>query len=252
MTPLQACLDGARRPRAHPALPTTPAALARDVVAVRDAGATDVHLHVKDAAGADTLDAAALEETLAAVAAALAADPGAAVTVGVTTGAWAEPDPGRRTAAVRAWGALAHRPAHASVNWHEPGAEAVARALLEAGTEVDAGLWHEAAVTSWAASPLAPACRRALLELPPDVPPAEVDARTEALLAALPRGGAPGAAVPVLLHGEDSGAWAAVRAAVRHGVLTRTGLEDVLVLPDGTPAPDNAALVRAAVTLGAG
>jgi uncharacterized protein (DUF849 family) len=32
-----------------------------------------------------------------------------------------------------------------------------------------------------------------------------------------------------------------------HGV--RTGVEDTTVLPDGTPAPDNAALVRAAVAM---
>jgi uncharacterized protein (DUF849 family) len=38
----------------------------------------------------------------------------------------------------------------------------------------------------------------------------------------------------------------ALRVAGRLGLSTRIGLEDVLVLPDGSPAPDNAALVRAA------
>jgi uncharacterized protein (DUF849 family) len=53
--------------------------------------------------------------------------------------------------------------------------------------------------------------------------------------------------VPVLLHGEDGSAWPVLRHAVRLGLDTRVGLEDTLVLPDGRPAPDNAALVRAAL-----
>ena len=39
---------------------------------------------------------------------------------------------------------------------------------------------------------------------------------------------------------------------MRRGLDTRIGLEDVLVLPDGSPATDNAALVAAARALGAG
>jgi uncharacterized protein (DUF849 family) len=50
----------------------------------------------------------------------------------------------------------------------------------------------------------------------------------------------------VLLHGEGTSCWPALRHAARRGLATRIGLEDVLELPDGTPAPDNAALVRAA------
>jgi uncharacterized protein (DUF849 family) len=50
----------------------------------------------------------------------------------------------------------------------------------------------------------------------------------------------------VLLHGEGATAWPALRHAARRRLSTRIGLEDVLELPDGSPAPDNAALVRAA------
>ena len=62
------------------------------------AGADAVHLHVKDAQGADTLGAAELARVLAAVRAA-APD----VPIGVTTGAWAVPDPVQRVAAIRSW-----------------------------------------------------------------------------------------------------------------------------------------------------
>ncbi|MEU0100441.1 3-keto-5-aminohexanoate cleavage protein [Streptomyces sp. NPDC006267] len=47
----------------------------------------------------------------------------------------------------------------------------------------------------------------------------------------------------MLLHGEDAAAWPILRLAASCGLDTRVGLEDVLRLPDGTPAPDNAALV---------
>ncbi len=57
---LKTCLNGARHPAEHPALPVTPAAIAADAVAVLAVGADAVHLHVKDAEGIDTLHGDAL------------------------------------------------------------------------------------------------------------------------------------------------------------------------------------------------
>jgi len=51
---------------------------------------------------------------------------------------------------------------------------------------------------------------------------------------------------PRLLHGQDATAWHFVREAATKGYDTRVGFEDVLALPDGRRAPDNAALVAAA------
>lgn len=51
---------------------------------------------------------------------------------------------------------------------------------------------------------------------------------------------------PRLLHGMDATAWHFIREAATKGYDKRVGFEDVLVLPDGRPAPDNAALVAAA------
>jgi uncharacterized protein (DUF849 family) len=228
---LKACLNGARRPAEHPALPVTPDELARDAAAAAGAGAGAVHLHVKDADGADTLNAAALADVLVAVRAAVPGLP-----VGVTTGAWAAPDPADRVAAVRSWSVL---PDFASVNWHEAGAEQVADALLDRGVHVEAGIWHGRAADAWSRSPYRDACLRVLVELPDRV---YDEARAERLVGRVAGG------VPVLLHGEGASAWPAVRTAARLGLATRIGLEDVLTLPDGTPAPDNASLVRAAVT----
>ena len=234
---LKACLNGARHPREHPALPITPDELAQDAARVRAVGAGAVHLHVKDDSGADTLDGDVLAAVLAAVRCAVPGMP-----IGVTTGAWTEADPARRVHAMGAWTSL---PDFASVNWHEPGAEQVASALLDRGVKVEAGLWHPDAVQAWLASPLRLRCLRVLLELPDGPDERETHAEADGLLAMLNRGGGP--AVPVLLHGEGSSCWPALGHARSLGLATRIGLEDVLVLPDGSPAPDNAALVIAAL-----
>ncbi|MFI7214527.1 3-keto-5-aminohexanoate cleavage protein [Micromonospora maritima] len=227
---LKACLNGGRRRDEHPAVPLTPAELAAD--AVRCASAA-VHVHPRDDAGAESLDPAVIA---AAVAAVRAARPG--LPVGVSTGAWIVPDPVERVAAVRAWTVL---PDFASVNVHEPGAADVAAALHERGVMVEAGIWTEAAVDAWRrwSTPTG----RVLVECMAErVETALADAA--AILAALP-----GEGLPVLLHGEGPATWPVFGEAVRRGLQTRIGLEDTLLLPDGTPAPDNAALVTTARSL---
>ena len=230
---LKACLNGPRQRGEHAALPLTPEEIAADAASVAAAGAGAVHVHPKDDDGADTLDADRVADIVTAVRAAVPGLP-----VGVTTGAWALPDPDERAAAVRSWTVL---PDFASVNWHEAGSAAVAAVLLERGVGVEAGLWHVDAVDAWLASPLRDRCFRVLLELPDGLDEARTGAEAELLLGRVAE-----QAAEVLLHGEGSSCWPALRHAVRRGLATRIGLEDVLVLPDGTPAPDNAALVRAA------
>jgi uncharacterized protein (DUF849 family) len=247
---LKACLNGPRRPGDHPALPVTPAELAAAAAGAVAAGAGALHVHPKDASGADSLDRAAVS---AAVTAVRAAAPG--VPVGVTTGAWAATDPEARRAAVRGWTV---RPDFASVNWHEPGSVELATDLLDRDIGVEAGLWTPDAVRDWLAWPYRRRCLRVLLEVMGDDAPSPLPAATgepaagspsERAAAAVGRlldalGPEPG--VPVLLHGEGAIAWPVLREAGRRGLDARIGLEDTLVLPDGSPAPDNAALVTAA------
>ncbi|EMF01174.1 3-keto-5-aminohexanoate cleavage protein [Streptomyces mobaraensis NBRC 13819 = DSM 40847] len=231
---LQACLNGSRDRREHPGLPVTAAELAAAAREAVAAGAVDLHVHPKDAAGADTLDPVAVAEAVERVRAAV---PG--VPVGVTTGAWAAPDPRIRAALVRSWTVL---PDHASVNWHEEGADEVAAALAERGVAVEAGLFSGTdAVARFRASPRAGSVLRILAEVT-DTDPGTAERSARALLDDI--GTDPPA--PVLLHGEDGGAWPVLRLALRQGLSTRVGLEDVLHLPDGSPAPGNAALIRAA------
>ena len=233
---VQVCLNGSRGAGDGTAVPLTPSAVAESAAAAVAAGATDVHVHPKSPCGRDSLSPGVLTPVLTALRERVR------VPVGVTTGAWAEPDPAARVARLRAWTVL---PDHASVNWHEPGAEEVAAALLERGVGVEAGIWSGTdGAARFAASPLGPRVLRVLAEVTdPDPDGAVTTAR--ALLAEL----GPAHGRPVLLHGEDGGAWPVLRLAGRLGLATRIGLEDTLVLPDGERACSNAELVTEALRL---
>ena len=231
---LKACLNGGLRRDQHPAVPVTPAELAADAARCRAAGAAAVHVHPRDDDGRETLDAAAIA---AAVAAIRQACPG--LPVGVSTGEWIEPDPAARAAAIRSWTVL---PDFASVNVHEEDAEAVATALHERGVAVEAGLWTPPAVTRYQSWRLP--CVRLLLETM-ETDPAAAIANARQMLTMLPSGHP-----PALLHSEGPAVWPVLREALTRGLHTRVGLEDTQTLPDGSPAPDNSTLVRAAVTLG--
>lgn len=234
---MQLCVNGARGSGDGAVVPLSPQALADSVAAGVAAGATDVHVHPKTPCGQDTLSPRVLAATLAAVRARVPAS----VPVGVTTGAWSEPDPVARTARIRSWTVL---PDHASVNWHEPGAEEVAAALLERGVGVEAGIWSGTDGASlFLRSPLGPRVLRVLAEVT-DTGPATARDTARDLLTAL--GTAHGR--PVLLHGEDGGAWPVLRLAGRLGLPTRVGLEDTLFLPDGRRTASNAELVTAGLT----
>jgi uncharacterized protein (DUF849 family) len=228
---ITACLNGARLPHEHPAVPISARDIAADAAAAVAAGAGAVHVHPKDPHGTDTLDAAV-------VAAVVSAVRQARVPVGVTTGAWIDPDPAARVAAVNGWTVL---PDSASVNWHEPGAADVAAALLARGVGVEPGLWYPEAVAAWLAWPHRDRCPRVLVEVVDDRSPADAVRAAVRLLDALGE-----SSVPVLLHGEGTSTWPVLYEAARRRLDIRIGLEDVLALEDGTLAEGNADLVRAA------
>lgn len=222
-------MNGGRRREEHPAIPQTPPELAADAIAVRRAGAFAVHVHPRDAGGAQTMDAAACD---AAVAAIRAAVPG--LPVGLSTSEAIERDPFARAAAVKGW---RRPPDFVSVNVSELGWAGIARAALHAGVGVEAGLATPADAEELARSPFAHQVVRALVEVDGGVEQARAVARL------IPDG------VPQLWHGYGERTWEVVSAGAvaRHDV--RVGLEDVLVLPEGDVAANNAELVAAAVEL---
>jgi uncharacterized protein (DUF849 family) len=227
---LKAALNGSREPGAHDALPLTAQRLAADALACARAGAGAIHLHPRDVDGRESLDPSVIDPVVSAVSAACG------VPVGVSTGAWIEPDPERRAVTVAAW----REPDMASVNLSEDGAEPVMRALLGADIGVEAGIWSAEDAERLAATGLAPRLTRVMVEIVRDVPDPAAEARQ--IDAALDRLGIGG---PRLHHGEHAATWPVLRQALRLGHDTRIGLEDTLVLPDDSPAPSNEALVRA-------
>ncbi|MEU2856307.1 3-keto-5-aminohexanoate cleavage protein [Streptomyces syringium] len=231
---LQVCLNGSRSREHCPGLPITAAELADAARAAVAAGADDIHLHPKNPDGTDTLDPSVVAETLTAVRATVQGIP-----VGVTTGAWTVSDPVQRASMIRAWTVV---PDHASVNWHEDGADLVAEALKDKGIAIEAGIYSGTdASTHFLTSPYASQILRVLAEIT-DTDPHTAAATARELLDQL----TPHVTAPILLHGEDGGAWPVLYTAVQGGLPTRIGLEDVLHTPDGTPAHDNATLVRLA------
>ncbi|MGW0878836.1 3-keto-5-aminohexanoate cleavage protein [Streptomyces sp. NPDC002671] len=231
---VQVCLNGRRTAADGARVPLSPQDMAGSAAEAVAAGATEIHVHPKTPCGHDSLSPRVLAPTLHALRARVR------VPVGVTTGAWAEPDPDARLARVRGWTVL---PDFASVNRHEPGAEKLAEQLLGLGIGVEAGLRSGTdGAERFTRSPLAPRVLRVLAAVT-DPDPATAEASAHALLAAI--GTAHGR--PVLLHGEDGGTWPVLGLAGRLGLATRIGLEDTLVLPDGRPARSNAELVREAL-----
>lgn len=226
---VKACLNGGRPRAEHAAVPQSPAELAADAVAVRRAGAFAVHVHPRDASGAETLRAL---ECDAAVAAIRRAVPG--LPVGVSTAEAIDPDPFARAAAVGGW---RERPDFVSVNLSELGWMGIVRAALHAGIAVEAGLASLADADQLARSPFTHQVLRALVE----VDGGAEDARAISVL--VPD------EIPQLWHGYEQRTWEVLRAGTAAGHDVRAGLEDVLTLPDGHLATDNAQLVAAAVEL---
>ena len=116
---LQATLNGRLTKDDHSAVPVTLEELAADAAACVAAGARAFHVHPRDASGAESLDARVVDRVVAAVREPLG------LPVGVTTGAWIEPDLPRRLQLVREW----TQPDYTSVNLSEPGAIEVMQAL---------------------------------------------------------------------------------------------------------------------------
>ncbi len=217
---LKACLNGPRDVSEHRALPLSAEQLAADALACVRAGAGAIHLHPRGADGGESLEAGVVDPVVRLVRAACG------VPVGVATGAWVEPEPERRAALVAAW----TEPDFASVNLSEPGAVPVMRALLAAGVGVEAGVWSTSDAERLGASGLGDRLTRVLVEV---MEGADAVAAASALEidGALDRAGF---TAPRLHHGEGPACWPVLRQALVLGRDIRIGLEDTLVLPDGS------------------
>lgn len=234
-----ACLNGDRRPGAHPALPITADQLVADAHAVVAAGATEIHVHPRDRSGAESLEPGVVTPLMERLRAA-----GPAVPVSLTSSLSAQSDPWRRYDLVQRWGSSV-LPDTVSVNLHEAGSVDLVRLLHDRRVGVEAGVWTVDSARILVATKLEVS---AVLVEPTQVTVADAQQNADTILAVLDRADIE---APRLLHGADATAWPMLEEALEAGYDVRIGLEDTMRLPDGTEAQDNAALVAHAVNLAA-
>jgi uncharacterized protein (DUF849 family) len=231
---LQVALNG---DRIHPAAPRIPTAIADAARAAVAAGAHSVHVHVFDENGNATLDGEACSRVLRAIRVLCLDTP-----ISLTTSATIVDDPDERLRIVEAWTEF---PDLVSANQGEPGIVDLCELLLARGIGIEAGLLTVSDAHAFVRSGLAPRCRRALIEpLDEDVAVAlaHAAAMEEIVTSA-------GITIEQVHHGYGVACWDVNRRALERGHGLRTGFEDVIVLPDGSPARDNAALVAAAARM---
>jgi len=242
--------NGARKTKAdHPALPLTPAELARDAAQCLEAGAAAIHVHVRDRDGRHTLDPEAYAAALAAIRLAV----GDRLICQVTTEAVGRFTPAEQMAAVRAV-----RPEAVSLAPRElaPGAGDEAEAarflawLAAERVRPQFILYDRADVVrfaDWRARGIVVQDRPFLLFVlgrhagargarPADLIPFLTAAEPDGLLET------PWA---VCAFGPREGACSLTAAAL--GGHSRVGFENNVALATGAAAPDNAALVAQAV-----
>ncbi len=232
---IEAALNGGRTRDEHPVIPISPeelAAAAKESVA---AGARAIHFHVRSRDGRESVHSDDVANAVAAVRSAIPT-----TRFGVSTGAWILPDPEKRREMISRWNVL---PDFASVNFKEEGAVDLAKLFLTRGVGIEVGLSNVFGAEVFIESDLASRCLRILLEPQEQATEAALE-MVQAIEFVVDRNGVD---IPRLLHGLNRTAWDMIDAAASGNYETRVGFEDILMLPDGTRAASNAALVAEAV-----
>lgn len=234
---IKAAVNGGRTTAEHSPVPVTPEAIARASVEATAAGADVVHAHARTADGGQTIapqDVRALVEAVRSIAPDLV--------IGTTTGLWTCSGHAERMRLIEAWPEDA-LPSFASVAFCEEGAAEAARLVRDRGMVLESAVWSLADVPALLAADTLLDNVRILIE-PEDEDP---DAAVAHARAIAERIRAAGVELPLLYHGYDETSWPLVRAAVEDGAEIRIGFEDDTTMPDGSPAPSNAAMIKAAL-----
>jgi uncharacterized protein (DUF849 family) len=237
---LQCCPNGTRPTEGvSPALPNSPEELARDAGAIAALGVRSFHVHPRDRDGRESLAPDVIGTTVAAIRRAAPA-----AEIGVPLARWVEPNAFRRTELVQEWAGLPRhaRPDVVAVNVHERGWETICEAVASVGLGIELGVWTtgDAVQLRLAGVPLNTV--RVTVEVTVTDPDSAVAEAVRLLRALRPM------PVPILLHGEEGGAWPVLDYARRQGFDTRIGFEDTLTGPDGIwSATGNEELVRYAL-----
>lgn len=250
--------NGARRGKAdHPALPLAAAETAAAARACMEAGAAMLHLHLRDREGRHLLDAGAYRDACRTIRAAVGED----MLLQLTTEAAGRYEPAQQVALLRALrpafgrGQPSDRPLFVSLGLREVDGALRAEGLTETAL---AALFADAAADGIKLQTILydRGDLRRFLDLHgrglfPDPRPAllfvlgryaaDGQSRAEALLPFLAEALPEGASWMVCAFGARESACALAAASL--GGHARLGFENNLLLADGSPAPDNAALV---------
>jgi uncharacterized protein (DUF849 family) len=132
-----------------------------------------------------------------------------------------------------------------TANQGEAGIVELCELLIARGVGIEAGLLSADDARKFVRSGLVDRCVRVLVE-PLDANPDDAVAHAAAMEEILVRAGVE---LEQVHHGDGIASWAVTTRALARGHGIRTGLEDTPVLPDGRPAPNNAALVGAAAAM---
>lgn len=240
--------NGGRRTKAdHPAIPLTPAELARTAAECLDAGAAMIHVHVRRADGRHLLDADAYEQATSAI----RAEVGDRLVIQITTEALGIYAPAEQIAVLKAV-----RPEAASLALRELAPDEAAEPTF---AEALAWMKRENVLPQiilydpTEAVRLAGMIRRGLVPWP-NIPVLYVLGRYTVTQTSQPAD-----LLPFLMPDQSHFAhWsvcafgqqeaACVTAAALLGGHVRVGFENNLHMPDGSLAPSNAALVASAAT----
>lgn len=231
---LQVALNG---DRVHPAAPRTPETIAQATLSVIGAGAHSVHVHAYDTDGKETLHGHECGQVLHAI---RRLCPG--IPVSLTTSAAIVSDPMERLRLIQSWEEL---PDLVSANQGEASIIPLCEHLLARGVAIEAALLTESDAEMFVASGLAKHCRRILIE-PLDLEPQVAMGRAAMMEQIVTDAGI---YLEQVHHGYGTACWDVNRRALQRGHGIRTGLEDVITLPDGRPAANNADLTTAAVEM---
>ncbi|WP_459840218.1 3-keto-5-aminohexanoate cleavage protein [Catenuloplanes niger] len=235
---IKACLNGGRRPGEHPAVPITPADLAGQAADAVAAGAEALHLHPRDRAGDESLDAGDVGAAVAAVRRAWPRGAGRGDDRAVDRWRRRGPAAGRGRALGRP---AARGPARLRLGQRRRARLRRAERDAAPGRDRRGGRRVVDRRRRDAAASGRATWFRVLVEI---IDGTAGDA--DAILTRLDDLGVPG---PRLLHGENATCWPLIAEAGRRGLPTRIGLEDTVTGPAGEPVAGNAALVRHALTV---
>lgn len=234
MNMIQAAINGSRK---DSIVPDTTARILEESMLSIQAGAVCIHFHVRDGFGQETLEDKWVNLQVMELKKKLVKVP-----IGISTGAWIEPDLERRIAQIRSWSCT---PDFVSINFDEEGYELVAEVILEKGIAIEVGLNGVLAAKNFLNSKLADRCLRILIE-PPDQNYALAYKTVEKIELLLDEVKID---TPRLLHGVDNTCWKMIKTAFAKNYHTRIGFEDTLFLSDHQKAKNNGELIKNAIKI---